>query len=116
MEKIGVREIRQNASEYLRRVGLGERICVTSRGRPVAVLVPFGEVLAESVGSILEQLVEAGVFATMSDAVDAGADEFARPIKRKLLDEAVVAGYRRIPEAPGHWLDEVTVQVLAEVE
>jgi len=40
MEQIGVRELRQHASRYLARVATGERIEVTSRGRPIAMLVP----------------------------------------------------------------------------
>ena len=41
MERIGVRELRQHASRYLERVGRGETIEVTDRGRPVALLVPY---------------------------------------------------------------------------
>jgi prevent-host-death family protein len=40
MDRIGVRELRQNASKYLDRVERGEAIEVTNRGRLVAVLVP----------------------------------------------------------------------------
>lgn len=40
MERIGVRELRQNASRYLARVANGETFEVTDRGRPVAHLVP----------------------------------------------------------------------------
>jgi prevent-host-death family protein len=40
MDRIGVRELRQNASRYLARVATGETIEVTDRGRPVALLVP----------------------------------------------------------------------------
>jgi len=40
MERIGVRELRQNASRYLARVANGEAIEVTDRGRPIARLVP----------------------------------------------------------------------------
>jgi len=40
MDTIGVRELRQNASVYLRRVASGESILVTDRGQPVAMLVP----------------------------------------------------------------------------
>jgi prevent-host-death family protein len=40
MERIGVRELRQNASRYLARVAGGECIEVTDRGRAVAVLIP----------------------------------------------------------------------------
>lgn len=38
---IGVRELRQNASQYLRRVCAGESFTVTDRGTPVAQLVPI---------------------------------------------------------------------------
>jgi prevent-host-death family protein len=40
MEQIGVRELRQHASRWLRRVAAGESFEVTDRGRPVALLVP----------------------------------------------------------------------------
>lgn len=41
MDRIGIRELRQNASEYIRRVEQGETIEVTDRGRPVARLAPL---------------------------------------------------------------------------
>ncbi|MCZ6663381.1 MAG: type II toxin-antitoxin system prevent-host-death family antitoxin [Actinobacteria bacterium] len=44
MTKIGIRELRQKASEYLRRVEAGETIEVTDRGRPVALLTPIPQV------------------------------------------------------------------------
>lgn len=42
MRRIGVRELRQHASEHLRRVRAGETVEITERGRPVAMLVPLG--------------------------------------------------------------------------
>ena len=39
MNRIGVRELRRDASALLRRVAAGETLEVTDRGRPVAVLV-----------------------------------------------------------------------------
>ena len=41
MDRVGVRELRQNLSVYLRRVVAGETLEVTDRGRPVAVLQPL---------------------------------------------------------------------------
>lgn len=42
MEQIGVRELRQNASQYLAQLAAnGEPIEITDRGRPVARLVPI---------------------------------------------------------------------------
>ena len=40
MERIGIRELRQNASEWIRRAEAGERIEVTKRGQLVAVIGP----------------------------------------------------------------------------
>jgi prevent-host-death family protein len=41
MGSVGVRELRQRASELVRRVEAGETIEVTDRGRPVAILAPL---------------------------------------------------------------------------
>ncbi len=38
--RVGVRELRQNLSVYLRRVKAGETLEVTERGKPVARLTP----------------------------------------------------------------------------
>jgi len=40
MDRVGVRELRQNLSVYLRRVKAGEALEVTEHGRPVAILRP----------------------------------------------------------------------------
>lgn len=40
MAEVKVTELRQNLPEYLARVRAGERITVTSRGRPIAELGP----------------------------------------------------------------------------
>jgi prevent-host-death family protein len=42
MERIGLRELRQNASQYIARVERGETVEVTLRGRLVARIVPAG--------------------------------------------------------------------------
>lgn len=54
MTSVGVRELRQRASELLRQVENGETIEITDRGRPVAVLSPLPQ------GSPLERLHKAG--------------------------------------------------------
>jgi prevent-host-death family protein len=56
VETIGVRELRQNASRYLRLVKAGERVAVTDRGELIAYLVPA----SEAPGSILDRLEAAG--------------------------------------------------------
>jgi prevent-host-death family protein len=40
MDRIGIRELRQHASRWVRRAAAGESFEVTDRGRPVARLVP----------------------------------------------------------------------------
>ncbi len=41
MKSIGVRELRQDASKYLKLVAAGRTLEVTAHGRPVALLVPI---------------------------------------------------------------------------
>jgi prevent-host-death family protein len=54
MSSVGVRELRQRASELLRRVAAGETIEITDRGHPVALLTPLPH------GRPLERLRAAG--------------------------------------------------------
>jgi antitoxin (DNA-binding transcriptional repressor) of toxin-antitoxin stability system len=65
MTKIGLRELRQNASVYLRMVTAGETVQIMDRGRPVALLTPLPKVrgigrleaesrLSEAEGDLLE--------------------------------------------------------------
>jgi prevent-host-death family protein len=67
MQRIGVRELRQHASRYLALVARGERIEVTDRGRPVAVLVPVQ-------AQLWEDLLANGRMVQPVDAADV-ADE-----------------------------------------
>ncbi len=43
MTSVGIRELRQRASELIRQVERGETIEITDRGRPVGVLSPLAE-------------------------------------------------------------------------
>lgn len=52
---VGVAELRQNLSHYLRRVQRGERLLVTDRNRPIAELAP-----PPSTGAALDRLIAAG--------------------------------------------------------
>jgi prevent-host-death family protein len=40
MDEVGLREMRQNASDLVRRAEAGERLTITVSGRPAAVLGP----------------------------------------------------------------------------
>jgi prevent-host-death family protein len=54
MRRVGVRELKQNASQVLAAVKAGETVEVTEHGRPVAMLVPT------TPKSEYERLLEAG--------------------------------------------------------
>src|SRR5215212_2726579 len=54
-ERVGVRELRQNLSQYLKRVTAGERFEVTERNLPVAILAPL-----PGRSSAVERLLAAG--------------------------------------------------------
>lgn len=53
--RVGIRELRQNLSVYLRRIHRGERFEVTERGRSVALLIPLADAM-----SPLEKLAASG--------------------------------------------------------
>jgi prevent-host-death family protein len=64
MPVVGVRELRQHASELLRLVGQGETVEITDRGRPVALLTPIPQ------GSPLERMRAAGEVEAASEDLD----------------------------------------------
>ena len=88
METIGVRELRQNASKYLRRVAAGESITVTERGKPVAVLNPP----PDDQLSVREKLIAAGML------IPGNGGEFPEPL----------------PPRPGPALSEILQQMRDE--
>jgi prevent-host-death family protein len=55
LNPVGVRELRQNASVYLRRVQAGETLEITDRGVPIAILAPVPRATSR-----LEQLIAEG--------------------------------------------------------
>jgi prevent-host-death family protein len=58
MLTVGIRELKNQLSHYLRRVRAGERIVVTERGRPVAVIAPSPTTEADR---HIEALIRAGI-------------------------------------------------------
>jgi prevent-host-death family protein len=70
---VGVAELRQNLSRYLRRVERGERLVVTDRNRPVAELGP-----PASTGAALDRLIAEG--------------RVSRPVRRGLPEPLRLAG------------------------
>jgi prevent-host-death family protein len=82
---VGVAELRQNLSVYLRRVERGERLVVTDRNRPVAELGP-----PTAGGAALDRLLAEG--------------RVSRPVRRGLPEPLTLDGD---PHALSRALDEV---------
>jgi prevent-host-death family protein len=82
---VGIAELRQNLSRYLRRVENGERLLVTDRNRVVAELGP-----APSTGEALDRLIAEG--------------RLARPVRRGLPPSLRMDGD---PYALSRALDEI---------
>jgi prevent-host-death family protein len=82
---VGVAELRQNLSRYLRRVERGERLIVTDRNRPVAELGP-----PPTSGAALDRLIAEG--------------RVSRPTRRGLPEPLELAGD---PYALSRALDEI---------
>jgi len=60
---VGIRDLKQNASEVMARVKKGESVLVTDRGRPVGRIVPLS-------GNSLDELVEAGLATAPTVSLD----------------------------------------------
>jgi prevent-host-death family protein len=73
MNTVGVAELRQNLSRYLRRVERGERLVVTDRNRPVAELGP-----PATSGAALDRLLAEG--------------RVSRPVRRVLPEPLELTG------------------------
>jgi prevent-host-death family protein len=82
---VGVAELRQNLSRYLRRVERGERLVVTDRNRPVAELGP-----SPTTGAGLDRLLVEG--------------RVSRPVRRGLPEALQLDGD---PHALSRALDDV---------
>jgi prevent-host-death family protein len=85
MNTVGVAELRQNLSRYLRRVARGERLIVTDRNRPVAELGP-----PPTTGGELDRLIAEG--------------RVSRPLRRGLPEPLQLEGD---PYALSRALDEI---------
>jgi prevent-host-death family protein len=70
-KRVGIRELRQNLSVYLRKIEHGDRFEVTDRGRPVAMLVPLPQD-----ATALEKLIASGrATAPVGDLLELGRPE-----------------------------------------
>ena len=87
MERIGVRELRQSASRWLRRVGEGECYEVTVRGVPVARLGPPAPPGGALQRLALEGLADSPSSEGLSEALDRlGLPLDGNPVSERLVE------------------------------
>ena len=76
--RVGVRELRQSLSVYLRRVAAGEVFQVTEHGKAVAVLAPL-----PAAATLLERLIATGrATAPRGDLLELGLPRGTRSSRR----------------------------------
>jgi Arc/MetJ-type ribon-helix-helix transcriptional regulator len=70
----------------------------------------------EDLAHALDELVDAGVFSSRSDAVRAGLETVLERERRAATGRAIVDGYRRVPQANDDlsWPDAATSAMIAE--
>ena len=102
MSMIGVRELRQQASEFIRRVREEQaEFVITYQGRPVAILLPLDTERAEA------EMVQAGKKAVP------GAQAYPEPVVYELGEPA--AAYAARPQATVPELEDRIVQAAQEI-
>ena len=89
MASVGVRELRNNLSRYLRRLRDGESVVITDHGKPVGELMPAA---AGRIAEQARQLVRQGV-ATWSGGKPKGLAKAPRP-RAGLVSDAVIQDRR----------------------
>jgi len=70
----------------------------------------------DAVAEAVDGLVRAGVFGSRSDAVRAGLEAVVERERRAAVGQAIVDGYRRIPQDADDlaWPDAATAAMIAE--
>jgi antitoxin (DNA-binding transcriptional repressor) of toxin-antitoxin stability system len=70
MRSTGIRELKDNLSQYVRRIEAGERIAVTAHGRVVAELGPPASATRGGRRTRFDELVAAGVVTLPTESGD----------------------------------------------
>lgn len=66
MKRVGVRELKQNASAVLDRVRKGQSVEVTDRGRPIALIVPIPKP-EDAIGRLIAEGLATPATGSLSD-------------------------------------------------
>ena len=95
MKTIGVRELRQHASRWLRRVAEGETYEITVRGMPVAGMPVARLSPVVPPGGALERLVDEGLVNRAGEGFDEAFERLGPPI---VISSEVPSSSERLTE------------------
>jgi prevent-host-death family protein len=82
VKEVGLREMRQNASELVRRAEAGEHVTITVAGRPAAVLGPVASRSWrqwEEIADVFDEAIDSGWEADRALISDEVIDPWSRP-------------------------------------
>lgn len=80
--RAGIRELKAQLSDYLRRVQAGETVIITLHGRPIGQIVPYGQSTEER----LERLQTSGLIAWSGQPLAAQAPVAAARDRRSVAE------------------------------
>ena len=86
MERVGIREMRQNLSSYARRVRAGESFVITERGAEVAQMIP-APTLATPVDRLVAERGARRGRGSLLEMLDELPDPISGPPTSDVLDE-----------------------------
>lgn len=86
MERIGIREMRQNLSRYAQRAAAGESFIVTDRGSDVAQLAP-APIRASAIDRLVAERNARRGHGRLVDVLEELDEPIAGPPTSKVLDE-----------------------------
>jgi prevent-host-death family protein len=99
--QVSVRQLKNETTRILRRVEAGERLTVTKRGKPVAVIEPLNQASVPASDSIyrsLQRQIEARTPHLRRTSVAAAQREFER-ISRKIAGRVPYKDWREMDRA-----------------
>lgn len=72
--------------------------------------------LDDDLVAAVDELVTQGLFESRSDAIRVALRKVVDERKRRLIGEAIIAGYRRIPETAEelNWAEAATISMIEE--
>lgn len=81
----------------------------------MAFLAGTPEGLRLAASDCSEALVASGAYPDLDTALAAGVESVTADLRRRMVDQAVVDGYTRVPQEVDAWIDEASSQALGDL-